>query len=49
MNSRVASKLDDPFYHLQWADTKYVMEAILDELKNQLAYDGEIYDKETLF
>lgn len=49
MLSKIAKGLDSEFDHTQWAGKKYIMERILDELKDKLTTGGEIYDKETMF
>lgn len=47
--SKIAKGLDSEFDHTQWPDKKYIMECIIDELKDKLTTCGEIYDKETMF
>ncbi len=47
--SDIASDLDSEFNHMQWAGKEYLMERILDELKDKLKIGGEIYDRETMY
>lgn len=47
--SDIASDLDSEFNHMQWAGKEYIMEWILDELKDKLKIGGEIYDHETMY
>ena len=49
MLSDIASDLDSEFNHMQWAGKEYIMERILDELKDKLKTGGEIYDRETMY
>lgn len=49
MLSDIASDLDSQFNHMQWAGKEYIMERILDELKDKLKTSGEIYDRETMY
>lgn len=49
MLSDIAKNLDADFDHLQWAGEKYIMEKILDTLKDELCKGGEVYDSETLY
>lgn len=49
MLSDVARDLDSQFNHMQWAGKEYIMERILDELKDKLKTRGEIYDRETMY
>lgn len=49
MQSDIAKDLDSDFNHLQWAGKEYIMERILDELKNKLKMSGETYDRETMY
>ena len=49
MQSEIARDLDSQFNHMQWAGKEYVMERILDELKDKLKTGGEIYDRETMY
>ena len=49
MLSNIAKKIDSEFNHLQWAGKEYIMEQILDELKDKLKFDGEFYDKDTMY
>lgn len=48
MNSSLAKKLDLKYNHLQWADNEYIMECILDEMKDELKV-GKTYDKEMMY
>lgn len=49
MLSDVARDLDSQFNHMQWAGKEYIMERILDELKDKLQTGGEVYDRETMY
>lgn len=49
MLSDIARDLDSKFNHMQWAGKEYIMERILDELKDELTTGGEIYDTETMY
>ena len=49
MLSDIASDLDSEFNHMQWAGKEYIMERILDELKDKLKTGGETYDRETMY
>lgn len=49
MLSDIARDLDSKFNHMQWAGKEYIMERILDELKDELITGGEIYDTETMY
>lgn len=49
MLSDIARNLDSQFNHIQWAGKEYIMERILDELKDKLKTSGEIYDRETMY
>lgn len=49
MTSEIAADLDSEFSFMQWSGKEYIMERILDELKDKIEIGGEIYDKETLF
>ncbi len=49
MLSDIAKDLDSEFNHMQWAGKEYIMERILDELKDKLKTGGEIYDRETMY
>ncbi len=49
MTSDIARDLDSEFNHMQWAGKEYIMERILDELKDKLKIGGETYDRETLY
>lgn len=49
MLSDVARDLDSQFNHMQWAGKEYIMERILDELKDKLQTSGEVYDRETMY
>lgn len=49
MLSDIAKDLDSAFNHMQWAGKEYIMERILDELKDKLKTGGEMYDKETMY
>ena len=49
MLSDIAHDLDSVFNHMQWAGKEYIMERILDELKDKLKIGGEIYDRETMY
>ena len=49
MLSDIAKDLDSQFNHMQWAGKEYIMERILDELKDKLKTGGEIYDSETMY
>lgn len=48
MNSNIANKLDSEFDFLQWAGKEYIMETILDEYKDELIFNGILYDRETM-
>ena len=48
MNSDIASDLDMPFHHMQWAGANYLMSRMEDELADFLVH-GECYDTETLY
>ncbi len=49
MFSDIAKDLDSEFNHMQWAGKEYIMERILDELKDELKVGGELYDQETMY
>ncbi len=49
MLSKIASDLDSKFNHMQWAGKEYIMERILDELKDEIKIGGEIYEEETMY
>ncbi len=49
MLSDIADDLDSEFNHMQWAGKEYIMERILDELKDKLEMGGETYDRETMY
>lgn len=49
MTSNLAMRLDLKFSHLQWAGEAYIMECILDELKDELKQSDKPYDKETMY
>lgn len=49
MLSDIANDLDSEFNHMQWAGKEYIMERILDELKDNLKFGGEIFDRETMY
>lgn len=49
MLSDIANDLDSEFNHMQWAGKEYIMERILDELKEHLKFGGEIFDRETMY
>lgn len=49
MQSDIARDLDSDFNFMQWAGKEYIMERILDELKDKLKIGGEIYDRETMY
>lgn len=49
MTSDIARDLDSEFNHVQWAGKEYIMERILDELKDKLKIGGETYDREALY
>lgn len=49
MLSDVAKDLDSKFNHMQWAGKEYIMERILDELKDELIFGGEIFDQESMY
>ena len=49
MLSDIDSDLDSEFNHMQWAGKEYIMERILDELKDKLKTGGETYDRETMY
>lgn len=49
MTSQVSADMDKEFHHVQWAGRAYILSRMEDELGEQLAKDGEIYDKETLY
>lgn len=49
MASDIAKDLDSEFNHMQWAGKEYIMERILDELKDKLKFGGEIFDRETMY
>lgn len=49
MTSQVSADMDKEFHHVQWAGKAYILSRMEDELGEQLAKDGEIYDKETLY
>ena len=48
MNSDIATDLDMPFNHMQWAGTHYLMSRMEEEHADELAR-GECYDTETLY
>ena len=49
MTSAVATDMDKEFHHIQWAGKAYILSRMEDELSDQLAKCGEIYDKEALY
>ncbi len=49
MLSDIAKDIDSEFNFMQWCGKEYIMERILDELKDNLKIGGEIYDKETMY
>lgn len=49
MQSDIARDLDSEFNFMQWAGKAYIMERIIDELKDKLKFGGEIYDQETMY
>lgn len=49
MRSNAAKHLDSEFDFLQWAGRAYILDAFLDEAKDQLKIGGELYDKETMY
>ncbi len=49
MLSDIANDLDSAFNHMHWAGKEYIMERILDELKDKLKIGGDIYDRETMY
>lgn len=49
MLSDIAADLDSEFNHMQWAGKEYIMERILDELKDDLMKGGVIFDNERLY
>ncbi len=49
MTSQVSADMDKEFHHVQWAGKAYILSRMEDELSEQLAKGGEIYNKETLY
>lgn len=49
MLSDIAKDIDSKFNYMQWAGKEYIMERILDELKDKLKYGGEIFDSEMMY
>ena len=41
--------MDSEFNHMQWAGKEYIMERITDELKDKIASEGEVFDRERLY
>lgn len=48
MTSPVSADMDKSFHHMQWAGEGYIMERMMNELRDQLSKGEEIYGIETL-
>lgn len=49
MLSDIAADLDSEFNHMQWAGKEYIMERVLDELKDDIIKGGVVFDSERLY
>lgn len=49
MNSPVAKALDSKFNHMQWAGEEYLFDALVEQYKDVLWKNGQVYPKDILY
>ena len=49
MKSKLAENMDATFNHMQWAGEEYLLEALIDEVGNDVLVANETFDEEVMY